>query len=414
MFKFKQETFKNGLRFIFIPIPQATSLTSLIMFGVGSKYETGKIRGISHFLEHMLFKGTKKRPEQVKIASEIERVGGIINAYTDKDLTCYWTKTSPRHSSLCLDLLADMTTNSLIRSQDLAKEKGVIIEEINMYEDDPKDKVGEYFENLIFGNNSLGWGTAGLKKTVLATDRQKMIDYWQHYYTAPNAVVAVAGGLKESDWPELKNEVARRFEGFKAEKVSRPKIIIDPLARKEHLQVKKELEQAHFVLGFPALDLNHPDRWILSLLSLILGGNMSSRLFVKIRDQKGWAYYIYSTVNFYQESGEFVIAAGVKTSAFREAIKICREELLNLSKTITAKEIAEAKTCFVGRLSLAMESSQAVADKFANSWLLRNKIETPEELIKKIEKIDLDQARKVLKDNLREGKLRLAAILPQT
>lgn len=403
-------TLENGLRLIAVPMPRVKSATVIVGVGAGSRYETKQVNGLFHFIEHMAFKGTKRRPSTLEIASEIDGVGGSFNAFTGKEFTGYYVKLAVKHLELAFDILSDMISNSLFKPEEIEREKGVIIEEINMRKDTPSTQVAEAFIRLLYGNNSMGWDIAGEKKTVKSIGRQNFLDYLRQLYFAPNMVVVVAGGVKSEEVKELARQyfVSLRKVG---KKVTKP-IKIKQLKPRLDL-IYKKTNQAHFCFGVPGYGLFHQNRFPLGVLSALLGGGMSSRLFLEIRERRGLAYYVSSDVDYFTDSGFLVTRAGVKIKQAQEAIKIVLDELEKLkTEPVKAKELKRAKEMLKGNLILSLEDSKNVAGRYAAQMILEKKIRTPEQALKLIDKVTSVDIQRVAKDVFRPEKLNLAIVGP--
>ncbi len=410
MFEYLTHTLDNGLRIVFVPTG-SPSVTTALMIGVGSKNESSRIRGISHFLEHMAFKGTEKRPSALAITEELDKIGALYNASTGKEVTSYWIKSTADHLELMFDVISDIVFHSLLEEKEIKKEKGVIIEEINMYEDDPKRKVWDLSERVVFGNNPLGWEIIGSKKTVSQLKRKDFVDYQKTLYSPANMVLAIGGALKKGDWSRVLKLVEKWFGKVKLTPVKKERVGWQA-GREKKLVKKKKTEQTHLVLELITFDLTDSRRWPMSVLSLILGGNMSSRLWRKIREQRGWAYYIHSFSDYYQEGGLLGVKAGLNNDKVAEAVKLIKQEMLGFAETVKEKEIKEAKSCLKGRFLLSLEPSGKAANLAARSWLLEDRLCTAEEILDKLAKVTLDDVRSLAEDFFKERNFYLAAIGP--
>jgi len=410
-------TLKSGLRVLFFSMPRLESATVMVGVGAGSRYETRQINGLAHFLEHMAFKGTKKRPTTEKIASEIEAVGGVFNAFTDKEFTGYWVKLPVKHLPLACDILSDMLTNSLLKQEEIERERGVIIEEINMREDVPMTKVAVEFERLLYGDNPMGWDIAGEKETVAKIRREDFLEYMRRLYFAKNMVVAVAGGVKLTELTELTKIIENYFGSLQkvSKNITKP-ISVGSGAGQNKPRIKlifKKTEQAHFCLGVPGYSLKDKRRWAAGVLTAILGGGMSSRLFLEIRERRGLAYYVGSEAEFYTDSGYVVSRAGVKIEKINEAIKVTLGEMEKLvAKKISQKEIAKAKEMLKGHLILSLEDSQNVAQRGATQLILEGKVRTPAQALAEIDKVTTEDVQRVAREIFRPPKLNLTIVGP--
>jgi len=413
----KVYTLNTGLKVIFIDTETFPTLTTLLMVGAGSRYENEINNGIAHFFEHMAFKGSKKYPSSFIISSTVEGLGGVFNAFTSKDHTGYWIKSTTNHFETVLDVISDMVLNPLLVPEEINREKGVITEEINLYEDMPYRKVGDVFENLLYPNNPLGYDIAGEKKTVKNFDRQTFTDYIGELYHPKNAVLVVAGGLskdKKSIEDYLKI-VEKKFGQWQDGKKG-SFIKVDENQTKPQILIKtKKTEQAHFCLGFRAFSFFDKRKSALTVLAAMLGGGMSSRLFIEVRERRGLCYYISTGRELYHDVGNLVTQAGVTNdlSKVKEAIEtILKEKRKIANGEITKEEMKKAKELLKGRLLLSMEDSFNIASFFGTKQILEGKIEKPEELITKIDKVTEEEVVTLAKEIFTPSKLNFALIGP--
>ena len=273
---YTKSSLPNGVRVVSIPMPAVKTATALVMVEAGSRYETPQINGLSHFLEHMIFKGTKKRPNSLAISSLIDGIGGTFNAFTGKEYTGFYVKAESEHLPLILDVLSDMLLNSLYNREELDRERGVIIEEINMYEDQPQARVGEYFEELLYDGHPLSRQIVGTKEVIEKVTREDMVDYVNRMYHSGAIVIGLAGNLANPD-------VEKYFKGVPKGSENTFEKVKENQTKPASLVHYKKTDQAHMSVGVRAYDMNHPDRYVLEVLGTILGGNMSSRLFIEVR-----------------------------------------------------------------------------------------------------------------------------------
>ena len=405
-------TLKNGLTVILIDTKTFPTLTTLLLVGAGSRYENEKNNGIAHFFEHMAFKGSKKFPNSLTISSTVEGLGGVFNAFTSKDHTGYWIKSTNEHFDTVIDVLSDMVLNPLLLEEEINREKGVIVEEINMYQDMPQQKVGELFEKMLYKNNALGYEIAGTKDTVTKFTRQTFIDYIRLLYHPKNSVFIVAGGLGNKNYTSIIEEKFAKWKGQDAENF----IKVKEVQTNPEIYVRtKKTEQTHFCLGFRAFSFFDKRKYALNLLSVILGGGMSSRLFIQVRERRGLCYYISTGREHYADVGSFVTQAGVTNDIGK--LKLAIETILQehkkiLKREVTEKELIKAKELIKGRLLLSMEDSFNVAFSFGNKKLLQNTLETPEEIIKKIEAVKIEEITAVARDIFLPERLNMAIISP--
>ncbi len=408
-------TLDNGLTVLLVDTKSFPSLTTLLLVGAGSRYEQKDNNGIAHFFEHMAFKGTKKYPSSFEISSRIEGIGAVFNAYTSKDHTGYWIKSTNEHFGLVTDILSGMITESLLAPEEIEREKGVIVEEINMYEDTPKWKVSDLFEELMYKGTSLGYEIAGTKDTVTKFSRKTFTDYMGQLYHPGNAVLVVAGGMNGKS-AEYARVVREKFGAWKKGKVTGSYEPVTESQKEPRLLVRyKKTEQAHFCLGFRAYSFLDERRYILSLLSIILGGGMSSRLFIQVRERRGLCYYISASKQGYHDVGNFVTSAGVRTNLekTKEAVKVTLAEHRKIiDGDITDAELERAKELFRGRLYLSLEDSSHVASFFGTDMILKRKTATPDEIIAKVNEVTKEQIRDVAAEIFRPERLNFSIIGP--
>jgi len=407
---YKKEVLKNGLRLITIPLKNSRSVTILILVATGSKYETKEINGISHFLEHMFFKGTKKRPTVRDISETLDKIGGEYNAFTSKDVTGVWAKVATPYMETALDWAADILLNSKFEEKEIEKEKGVIIEELNMYLDTPASYVTDLFEELLYKNQPAGWKIIGEKENILNLNREKIVKYWNEHYTSENTVICIAGSFKPA---LIKKKVMKFFKDLKRKPTPSKAEVKEVQTKPEILIHSKNTDQTHLCLGVRAYNIFDKRREALTLLGVILGGGMSSRLFLSVRGENALAYYISSSFEANPDTGYLVTHAGVKNESVHKAVELILKEYRDLKeKKISQGELKKAKDYVKGKLALSLESSDAWASFYASQEILREKILTPEEKIKRIEKVTINDIKKVAEDIFLPQKLNMALIGP--
>jgi predicted Zn-dependent peptidase len=429
---YSKTTLPNSLRLISSPMPGVKSVAVLVMVEAGSRYETKKINGLSHFLEHMAFKGTKKRPNSLAISTLVDGIGGSWNAFTDKDHTGFYIKAESRHLELILDILSDMLQNSLFDQKELDKERGVIIEEINMYEDQPQAMVSDYFDKLLYGNVPLGWSVAGQKKNIEEITRVDMTSYIDRMYHSQSMVIGVAGDFSpghpgarraigssnEKDSlgtanAGLQNDVEKYFGQIKKGGENKFLPIKETQTKPQSYVHFKKTDQAHLVLGVRALPRGHKDKYVLALASIILGGNMSSRLWTEVRSKRGLAYYVSAHGVEFADCGYLAADAGVRISQTEEAVKVILNEFNKLRvKPPSLVELGRARDFLRGKMVLSLEDPFRVASFYTAQELLEKEIETPEEILKKVEQVSVADIQRVAKDIFVPQKLNLAIIGP--
>lgn len=392
---------------------QVKSATVLVMIGAGSRYETRQISGLSHFLEHMAFKGTKKRPSSLAISSAIDAIGGEFNAFTSKDQTGFYIKAQASHLPLLIDVLSDMLLNSLFKEEEIEREKGVIIEEINMYQDTPMRHISDIYEELIFGDHPLGWNIAGSAQVIRKINRADFMTYLDGLYRPNNCVIVVAGGIK--DKTETVKLVEQNLASWEAKKIWKWQKNFSTQKKSQMRLEYKDTEQAHIAVGVRAYPHDHPKEYAQSVLTAILGGGMSSRLFIQVRERRGLAYYVRSDSEHYLDTGGFVTQAGVQIKKIEEAISVIINEYFSISEgrvPINKQELTKAKEYLKGRLILELEDSRAVSGLYGTQEILKKKIKTPEEIIARTEKVTSEEVVDVAREIFHHNKLNLAIIGP--
>ena len=408
--KYTRKVLGNGLRVITIPMPSFESATAMVMVGAGSRYETRQNTGISHFLEHMAFKGTTKRPTAQDIAGLIDGVGGEFNAFTSKEVTGYFVKSAVTHVELCLDVLSDMLQNSKLDQKEIDKEKGVILEEKNLYEDTPSRHIGDIYEMLLYGDTPLGWEIVGTKEVIQSINRQNFVDYMGSLYSPDNITVVVAGGIDT-----LKTEalIQKYFGEMKPFDIISYKKQPENQIKQSLFIKEKNTEQVHIGIGFRTVSTHNEEKHTLSVLAAILGGGMSSRLFSEVREKRGLAYYVRTGAEHYQDVGNLVSTAGLDPKRVEEGIAVIVNEYAKIASSksgISKDELSKAKEFLKGHFVLELEDSRAVAGFFAQSEILEDEIETPEELIAKIDKVTMEEVEEAAKKYFKENQLNLAII----
>lgn len=401
---------ENGLRVITVPMQGTKTTTVIVVIGTGSKYETKEINGISHFLEHLFFKGTKKRPTLIAVSEELDRIGAEYDAFTGKEYTGFYAKTAAFQLDKAMDIVSDILLNPLLPEKKIEKERGIIIEEIKMIKDDPPRYISDLFEVLLYGDTPAGRDIAGTPESVKSISHKKIIDYFQNQYVAKNITVAVAGAIKNE---EVLEKVKQYFGGFNGRNF-REKLPVKEFQKKPEILIyPKKTDQTHISLGVRGYNLKHPDRYALGLLSAILGGGMSSRLFISVRERQGLAYYIFSSPQMYTDSGYFTAQAGVDAKNVEKTVGIILSEYKKIAeKGLAAAELQKVKDYIKGRMIMSLESSSAMASFFADQEILEGKILTPEEKMAKIDAVTMDDIQRVARDIFKNEKLNMAVIGP--
>lgn len=408
---FTKTKLSNGLRLVMAPLNQTKAVTVLVLIPVGSRYENKKNNGVSHFVEHLLFKGTKKRPTSMDITKELDSVGAEYNAFTSKDHTGYYVKTTSDKVDLAFDILSDMIFNSKFDPAEIDKERGVIVEEINMYNDNPLMNLGSLFENTVFGDHPLGWQISGPKNVIKNIKHSELVNYKNKYYHPKNIIISVSGNINPTKVKNLTKKYFGQSLNVKT-KSSFSKIKISQTKPKINLMYK-DTKQVQVGLGFPAYSLLDDRVYPLYLLAVILGGNMSSRLFSIVREKNGLAYYIRADMGLYQDTGSFMIQAGLDKKRINQALTLILSELKRArDEGVTDKEISSAKEFLKGKIFLELEDSENVADWFGKQVMFFDKVHTPEQRIKKILAVSAKDISRAAKEVIRENKLNLALIGP--
>ncbi|MBA1333914.1 MAG: putative zinc protease YmxG [Firmicutes bacterium] len=393
---YKKETLPNGLRVVFEEIPYVQSLSIGIWVGAGTRDEDRFNNGISHFIEHMMFKGTETRSAK-DIAEQVDNIGGQLNAFTGKECTCYYAKVLNSHLELAFDILSDMMFRSLFSEKDIEKEKNVVIEEINMYEDNPEELVHDLYAANILKGHSLGFPVLGTKKTVKAYKREDILSYLNRFYRPDNTVISVAGN---ADFERIV-EYAKVYFGEWGEREKSPIVLNEPSLNFGHQVKKKDTEQVHFCLGFKGLDQRDKNLYSFLALNNLLGGGMSSRLFQRIREELGLVYSVYSYPATYSDIGLMTIYAGTNPAQLEKVFSYIIEELIQLKeKGISEVELSRIKEQMKGNYILSMEGTGSRMSALGKSELLLDRTFTQEEILEKIDMISMESFISIVDDVL--------------
>ncbi len=390
----------NGTRVIVVPVLGVESATTLVMYGTGSRYEEKKHNGISHFLEHMAFKGTTNRPSAREISALIDGIGGDFNAFTSKEYTGYYIKSATSHVHLCLDVLSDMLKNLLMDPEEIEREKGAIAGEIGMNEDNPMRNIGDIYEGLLYGDTPLGWDTAGTPEIIKSLSRQDFLEYMGDHYSAHNMTVVVAGNVHVES--TLK-EIEKYFGDVKRFDVKSYLPVHDKQTKHQVFIKQKKTEQAHFALGVRTVGLSDKkDRYPLSVLASILGGGMSSRLFYEIRERRGLSYYAHTSSEHYLDAGYLATWIGADPKRVEEAVKVTVEEYakITVKGEITEEELTKAKEFMKGHFVLGLEDTRSIAVMYASQEILEHCLTDPKDIMEKVDAVTLDDIHRVAKEYL--------------
>jgi predicted Zn-dependent peptidase len=390
---FQKELLINGIRLVTEEIPYVNSVSIGIWVKVGSRYESLENNGISHFIEHMLFKGTKNRSAK-EIANSIDKIGGQLNAFTSKECTCFYAKVLDTHFDIALDVLADMFFNSKFDSEEIDKERGVVIEEISMYEDSPEDLVHDLFSQAVWSGNPLGMSILGTEDSLENLNKERIVNFFNENYIPQNIVISVVGNLKH-------NEVVKKIKSYfdKAEKKDNSAAnIIMPRFEPEYTLKNKVTEQVHLCMGFSGVDIRSKAFYPMLILNNVFGGAMSSRLFQKIREDRGLAYSVFSYPSSFEDCGLFSIYAGSKPDNLKSVASLIMEEIREIKKTgITEEELYDSKEQLKGSYILGLESTSGRMISIGKSELLLDRIYSPAEVLERINNVDMSSVSSIIK-----------------
>ena len=406
---FETTTLSNGLRVVTAPMEHAKSVACFIMIAAGSRYEVQSANGIAHFAEHMFFKGTERRSSARDIAGEIDAIGGEFNAFTGKEYTGYYVKCAAEHRDTALDVLVDMLRNSRFDPEEIEREKGVIIEEMNMYIDTPRDYVDSVYDELLYGDQPLGWDIIGTKETVKAADRDTFLEYLDRWYRAPRMVAGVGGALGEDLIPRLEELLGDVADGS-AEEPARVDLSQSGARVKAH---HKESDQAHLRFGVHSYPIEHADRYALGMLATVLGGGMSSRLFTEVRERRGLAYYIYAHNHGYTDAGTLYAQGGVDIARIDEAIETIVGEFRRIAEEPVANdELEKARNYSKGRLVLGLEDPRGLIMFGLRGAVLEGGVREPDEVLRSLDDVTAEDIQRVARDIIQNDRLNLALIGP--
>ena len=405
---FERTSLSNGIRVLTAPMPEAQSVSCFLMFAVGARYETADISGIAHFAEHMFFKGTKRRPTARHIASEIDGIGGEFNAFTGKEYTGYYVKCAAETRDVALDVLVDMLRNSRFDPEEIDREKGVIVEEMNMYFDTPRDFIGGVYENLLYGDQPLGRDIIGTKETVRAATRETFTSFVDRWYRPERMVVGVGGRVGEG----LVGKLEELLASIEPRETGQPEPVVIPANGSSVRMHTKQSDQAHLVLGARSYPLGHPDRYALQLAVTVLGGGMSSRLFTEVRERRGLAYYVFGTNSSYTDTGSTHAQAGVDINRIDDAVTTIAGELRRIAdEPVPADELEKARAFAKGRFVLSLESPHGTIMFGLRREVLQGEAEEPEEVLAGLDAVTGEDVQRVAQDVLARS-LYLAVIGP--
>ncbi|MES2213740.1 MAG: pitrilysin family protein [Patescibacteria group bacterium] len=406
--KFTKTILKNGLTVLSVPTKDSLSVTVLVMVHTGSKYETKDKNGISHFLEHMCFKGTKKFPKPSDISIELDKIGSQSNAFTDHEFTGYYAKAHPDHMDTIIDIVSDIYLNSLFDPKEIEKEKGVIVEEINMYEDMPHRIVQEVFTEVMYGDQPAGWGVAGTKETVRGMTREDFLAYHTNHYVAGATTIIVAGNFEST---HALTKIENAFSAISTSPKGEKNKVIESQVKPEIKIKQKNTDQTHIVLGVRGYDAKNEKNYALKILSTVLGGGMSSRLFQKLREEMGVGYYVRAGVDEYTDHGVLSVSTGVDVKRVDEVVSAILVEMNRFTtELISDEELKRTKDYMIGNMYLGLESSDALAEYYAIQDILMSDLITPDELAQKVQKVTAEEIQSVAREIMRDDRLNMAIV----
>ena len=408
MATFQRTTLANGARVLTAPMSHAQSVSCFLMYAAGSRYERREESGIAHFAEHLFFKGTERRPTARDIATEIDAIGGEFNAFTGKEVTAYYVKCAAETRDVALDVLVDMLRNSRFDADEIEREKGVIVEEMNMYADTPRSYIGNVWERHVYGDQPLGWDIIGTEETIRAATRETFAGYLDRWYRPERMVIGLGGRVGD--------DVIERLEellgDLPAEATGTPDAVVLPEDGGAVRIHTKQSDQAHLVIGAPSYPHGHPDRYAVQLLATVLGGGMSSRLFTEVRERRGLAYYVYCGNNSYADAGTPAAQAGVDLNRIDEAVETIVAELRRVvTESVPADELEKARSFAKGRFVLGLESPHATIMFGLRREVLEGRAVEPDEVLAGLDAVTVEDLERVAAEIL-GGSLRLAVIGP--
>ncbi len=407
---YEKITLKNGLRIVLAPMAEAETVTVLVMTGVGSRYESRRENGIAHFLEHMMFKGTTKRPTAHDISAELDGIGAEYNAFTGKECTGYYAKVAATHAAVALDVVSDIFMNAKLEQGEITRESGTIVQELSMYEDMPMRHISDLFEAHLYGDHPLGWEIIGTRENIRAFKRADFVRYMKRGYVAENVVVGIAG---QFDAKRMQKDIESRFahigHGTKpvykkvADKQSVPGLFVQ----------KKKTDQTHLLFGVRAFDMFHPDRYALSVLATLLGGGMSSRLFIEVRERRGLAYSVHTSVDAYRDAGYLATQCGVEHGNLEKTLQVILNEYRKIAThLVTDAELRKAKEYIKGKMAMGFEGSDDVIEYLVGQEVSHGEIVLPVEKMALIEAVTPEDILRVAQHIFVNKKLNLAIIGP--
>jgi len=405
---FERFSLQNGLRVLTAPMPHAQSVSCFVMLAAGSRYETADTNGIAHFAEHMLFKGTDRRPTARDIAGEIDAIGGEFNAFTGKEYTGYYVRCAAETRDTALDVLVDMLRDSRFDPDEIEREKGVIIEEMNMYFDTPRDFIGGVYESLLYGDQPLGWDIIGRKETVRAATRESFTDYTDKWYRPDRMVVGVGGRLGDG----LRERLEQLLGDMEPRETGSPAPVASNGSASRVRVHTKQSDQAHLVIGVRSRPLVDPDRYVLQILATVLGGGMSSRLFTEVRERRGLAYYVFGTNHAYTDAGSLYAQSGVDINRIDDAVTtIVQQFRLLADEAVPSDELEKARNFAKGRFVLQLESPHGTIMFGLRREVLEGSAEEPQAVLEALDAVTAEDVQRIAQEILETG-FHLAVIGP--
>jgi len=400
----------NGMRIIVVPMPGSPTVTTVALVEAGSKYETKENNGISHFLEHMFFKGTQKRKKSIEISGELDGLGAMSNAFTWYEYTGYYAKARAKHFKKITDVISDMFLNSEFPEVEIEKERGVIIAEIDMYKDLPQVSVEELLDKLMHGDQPAGWSILGPKSNIRKISRNDFLEYRKKHYVASKTAVVVSGDVNPK---EVFTEVEKKFKDISTDKGGTKPRVVEKQSKKQVAVKYKKTDQSHLVIGFRTYGVKGKNNIKLKVLADVFGGSMSSRLFQSLREELGVAYYTRSSNQAFTDTGVFSISAGVDPKRIEEVLTAISNEIKDIkTNLVTEKELNKSKEHIMGSLSMGLEASDKVAMWIANQEMMHQDLMTPEMLLKEIKKMTPNDIKKMANLVFKEEKMNLAIVGP--
>jgi len=404
----KKITLPNGLRIITVPVKGNPAATVMVMTETGSKYETKAENGLSHFIEHMCFKGTKKRPSASVVHRELDALGAVSNAMTSEEYTGYYAKAEKKHWKKLLDVISDIYLHPNFPKDDLEKERGVIIQEISMYEDQPQDKVGVLFQGLLYGDTPVGRFIAGTKENVSKLKHKSFVEYHKKHYVAEGTIVVVSGDINEA---EVKKEVQKLFKDIQTKRKPSKARVVEKQTRPQALIHQRKTDQTHMIMGMRTYKSNDKRQPTLRVLSGVLGAGMSSRLWHKLREELGACYYVYTGINDFTDHGYFHISTGIENRRAKEILEVLLSECRRLiEEPVSEEELKKTKDFLIGHMYLRLETTNAQAMFYVSQEVLKDSIKSPDQIEQEIRAVTARDIMKVAKEIFRNDKLNLAVV----